>query len=505
MLKSKRISIIMIVVLGLFFTLQSGSCNNTYSKSNRLKFKTKNVEVEKTDGIANVLSLQNVFRQIAKSTIPATVSISVESEVTVRNPMGDMFNDPFFRNDPNFKRFFGNPGGEQKRKIQAQGSGVIFTKNGYIFSNHHVVDKATKIIITLADNRTFEAKLVGSDPETDIAILKIEADNLPYAALGESSEIEVGDLVVAIGNPFGLAGTFTFGTVSAVGRPGMQSGFQRFIQTDTVVNPGNSGGPLLNIRGQVIGINTAIHSRTGGYMGISFAVPIDIAKNIAHQIVENGKVVRGYLGITPGPLDEATRKALKLNANEGLVISQVQDDSPAEKSGLKAGDIVIKVNGKTVNQPAKLQTIIGGLQPGAKVKIEYLRNNERKTTTVTLARRPVGEEWSRNNPTKKDKDTDSEGKDIESSVEFLGATFENPGKNYLEKNRAKYGVVVSAVARDSMFVNTLRRGEIVAGVNGNTIKTLADMKKFAKKNKGKRAFTFLIIRNGFMFYRGVEK
>jgi serine protease Do len=461
-----------------------------------LNFKTENPEVEKIDGLQTAIQIQNVFREIARSVMPAVVSINVESEVAVQNPFPDMFRD-----DPFFRRFFGDPGEEQKRPMQAHGSGFIFTTDGYLFSNHHVVDKATKITVTLSDDRVFDATVIGTDPETDIAILKIEGENLPVAALGNATESEVGDWVIAIGNPFGLAGTYTFGTVSAIGRPGMQSGFQQFIQTDTPVNPGNSGGPLVNIRGQVIGINTAIHSRTGGYMGISFAVPIETAKNVAFQIVETGRVVRGYLGVVPGELDATTRETFRLRDNEGVLISRVEPDSPAEKSGLKMGDIITKVNNTPVNRPDRLQREIGELPPGSEVNIEILRENRRQTIKVTLTRRPVGDEWTRD----RRPDREPEEEKPSGTVEFHGATFEAPSSQYLQRHGAEYGVVVANVERGSIFAGVLRRGEIVVGVNGETIRNIDDIQRFADRNKNARAFTFMIVREGFLVYRSVRR
>lgn len=251
-----------IMIAALFMVITGGivffSCTGIFSKS--LNFVTENKDVLTNSGMDIAIKLQNVYRGVSKSLMPAVVNINVESEMTIQNPYGDFFNDPFFR------RFFGDemPGGqkEYKRKLQAMGSGFIVTKNGYLFTNYHVVKDATKIVVILSDNRKFEAKVVGKDPETDIALLKINANNLPVVVVGDSSEIQVGDFVMAIGNPFGLSGTFTAGVVSYVGRPGM-TGFQKFIQTDVAVNPGNSGGPLVNIKGQVIGINAAIQSQTG--------------------------------------------------------------------------------------------------------------------------------------------------------------------------------------------------------------------------------------------------
>ena len=493
--KINLIALSAVILISLILFCQAG-LNSSSSKSG-LEFKTKNPEVENIKGLQNVLEIQNLFRQIANTVMPAVVSIHVESEVKVRNPQHE-----FFGNDPFFRRFFGLPEEELKRRIQGQGSGTIVTPDGYVFSNNHVIDGAQKITVKLLDDRTFEAEVVGTDPETDIAILKIDGENLPYAALGDPTLSEVGDWVISIGNPFGLEGTYTFGTISAIGRPGMMSGFQQFIQTDTAVNPGNSGGPLVNMRGQVIGINTAIHSRTGGYMGISFAVPIDIARDVATQILETGRVVRGYLGIVPGNLDDTSRRNLKLKDDEGVLVSEVVEGGPADKAGIQMGDIVTKINNVPVNRPDRLQRQIGSISPGENVRIEILRQGKRKTIDVTLLARPVGEEWKKDQaPERRPESPDKPA----AEVSFNGALFQEPSEEYLKRHRAKYGVVVSSVERGSNFAGVLRRGEIVVGINETTIRNIDDMKKFAEDNRKTGSFTFMIVTNGRMIYRSIDR
>lgn len=488
-------AILFVFLASLLLFCQSG-LNSSYSQNRGLQFKTENTEVENIKGLNNILEMQKVFRTIANTVMPAVVSIHVESEVAVRHPHHE-----FFGNDPFFRRFFGIPEDEQKRRVQGQGSGTIFTPDGYIFSNNHVVENAGKITVKLLDERTFDAVIVGSDPETDIAVLKIDGEGLPYAALGDPTLSEIGDWVIAIGNPFGLTGTYTFGTISAIGRPGMMSGFQQFIQTDTAVNPGNSGGPLVNIRGQVIGINTAIHSRTGGYMGISFAVPIDIAQNVASQIVETGKVVRGYLGVIPGNIDAASRRNLKLNDKEGILVSRVVEDGPADKAGLKMGDIITKVNGVPVNRPDRLQRQIGKKAPGTDVELEILRQHRRKTFAVTLSERPGAEEWDKGRTPERRPDRPDRPS---GSVNFKGAVFDEPSESYLQRHGAESGVVVASVERGSKFAGVLRQGEIVTAVNKRRIQNISDMKQFAEKNADTASFTFSIVREGHMIYRSIE-
>jgi serine protease Do len=444
------------------------------------------------------MKLQGVYRVIAKSIMPATVSINVESEQVVQNPYSEFMNDPFFR------RFFGDEGmgpngpKEFKRKLQAMGSGFIVTKDGYLFSNYHVVKDATKIVVVLADNRKFDAKVVGTDPETDIALLKINANNLPVVPIGDSGDVQVGDLVIAIGNPFGLSGTFTTGAISFIGRPGM-TGYQKLIQTDTPINPGNSGGPLVNIKGQVIGINAAIQSTTGGYQGIGFAIPINTVKNISAQIVDHGRIDRGYIGVNISPIDATTRKVLGLSDNEGVMVSKLEKDSPAEKAGIKKGDIITKVNGESVNSPEDLQITVGSLKPGSHVSVEFYRDRKKMNADVKLNTRP-GETALNNKPAQDDTNAAAA-----ETYEFLGAVFTESAKAYLDQNGADYGIVVKTVRDDGALAGALEPGLIISQINGTDIKNISDLKAFAGKNKDGRSFTFLIVKDGLVYYRGIEK
>ncbi len=482
------ISVVAFLIVGTFLTCKG----KIFSKN--LEFETKNKIVEATPELDVALKLQNVYRNIAKSIMPAVVNIQVEGEQVVKNPYWEFFNDPFFR------RFFGDEFGpkEFKRKLQATGSGFIITKDGYLFSNYHVVKDAKKIMVFLSDGRKFEAKVVGVDPETDVALLKIDGKDLPVAPLGNSDELEVGDFVVAIGNPFNLSWTYTTGIVSAIGRKGMVSGYQRFIQTDAAVNPGNSGGPLLNIRGQVVGINAAIQSQTGGYQGISFAIPINIAKQVATQLISHGSIVRGFIGINIMPVDDVTRKALGLSSDEGVMVAGVESKGPADKAGIKKGDIITKVDGKRVGTPEDLMYEIGNKSPGSIVSLEILRSKKRIELDVKLKKRP-------SELTAKGKEGKEEPEEKAGVVEFLGAKFSNATKEMLEKNSVEYGVVIESISENSPLYGELDVGLIIVGINDTEIKNIGDLKKFAEKNKNEKRFIFLIARDGMLFYKGIEK
>ncbi|HFD13635.1 MAG TPA: Do family serine endopeptidase, partial [Crenotrichaceae bacterium] len=309
--------------------------------------------------------------------MPAVVNISTQSQVKVKqNPL---LNDPFFR------RFFNIPELPQKKTRQSLGSGVIVNaKKGYILTNNHVIANADKITVTLHDKRHFEAKVIGFDPESDLAVVQIEAKNLSELTMANSSTLQVGDFVVAIGNPFGLEQTVTSGIISALGRSGLGiEGYENFIQTDASINPGNSGGALVDLNGQLIGINTAIIG-AGGSVGIGFAIPSDMAHDIMTQLIQYGEVHRGRLGVTAQDLTHELAEALGIEGYSGSVIAQVGENSPADKGGLKVGDVVTAVNGKPVHRAAQLRNAIGLLRVGSKVSIDIIRNGKRKSISITI-------------------------------------------------------------------------------------------------------------------------
>lgn len=327
------------------------------------------------------------FIDIGKNAVPAAVFI--KSQIKHHNTAHygqdpfDLFNDEFFR------RFFGNPSIRPKSEPQPElssGSGFIVSPDGHILTNFHVVKDADEITVLLNDGREFEATVIGTDPKTDLAVLKIEAKDLPCLEFGNSDHLQIGEWVVAIGNPFALESTLTHGVVSAKGRQDLGiTSLEDFIQTDAAINPGNSGGPLLNLNGEVIGINTAIVSRSGGYMGIGFAIPSNMAKHVLDQILDTGKVERAYLGIILQPLDKDLIDALSLEENsDGILISEVMKDTPAEKAGLKHGDIIIELNGKIVKNHNKFRNEIALMNPGTFVNLKILRNGKHQSLKVEL-------------------------------------------------------------------------------------------------------------------------
>ena len=337
--------------------------------------------------------LNRAYEQIATTVTPAVVNISTTSVVKVQQ-------SPFMM-DPFFRQFFGNVPGfnvPQEQREHALGSGVIVSPDGYILTNNHVIKNATDIKVMLSNKRTFKAKLVGADPQTDIAVIKIDAKDLPTAPIGNSSDLKVGDTVMAFGNPFGLNFTVTRGTVSALGRSDMgieRNGFENFIQTDAAINPGNSGGPLVNVRGQVIGVNTAILSNNsgmggeGGFMGVGFAIPSNMAQHVMNDLIKTGKVTRGYLGLLLGNLTDKMAQQFNIPDTAGALVNQVEKGGPADKAGLKAGDVIRTFNGQTVDSQGSLTAMTTNANPGTEVTLGIIRDGKPMDIHVTLGERPA--------------------------------------------------------------------------------------------------------------------
>ncbi len=329
---------------------------------------------------------------LVKQVTPGVVNISTSGKVRIED--SPLFSDPNFRRfleDPRFRRFFSLPDPQAERETHSIGSGVIVdARGGYVLTNHHVVKDADEILVTLKDRRALKAELIGSDPQTDIAVLRVEAPDLKALPLGDSDQLEVGDYVVAIGNPFGLGQTVTLGIVSALGRSGLRlEAYEDFIQTDAPINPGNSGGALVDLHGQLIGINTAIVAPTGGNVGIGFAIPINMARLAMEQIIEYGEVRRGRLGIVIQDITPDLAKGLRLESLDGALISQVVPGSPAADAGLEPGDVIHSIDGKEVRRVADLRNEIGLRRIGEEVELEISRRGKRRK--VTLAIGPAGD------------------------------------------------------------------------------------------------------------------
>ncbi len=335
--------------------------------------------------------ISEAIAELAEKAKPATVSIKCTLCIAApeySNPF-DMFGDDFF------KKFFGPQFPQGQQQQTSGGSGFLVSSDGYIVTNNHVIKDANQVTVTLNDGTEFIATVKGADSRTDLAVLKIDTTNLPYLTLGDSDLLRAGEMVFALGNPFGLEGTITNGIVSAKGRQDLGiATYEDFIQTDAPINPGNSGGPLLNVRGEVIGVNTAIFSRSGGYMGIGLAIPSKMAQPVIEQIMDNGSVKRAYLGIVLQPIDKELANALNLDKAEGILISDVVVGSPAEKAGLLQGDIIVQYNGKPIKNMGKFRTDVANMSPGQKMQLKILRDGKTESITVELGSQNDGEVMS---------------------------------------------------------------------------------------------------------------
>lgn len=405
---------------------------------------------------------------------PAVVNIAVKSKVPVeQNPL---LQDPFFR------KFFNLPEVPKARPQLSAGSGVIVdAENGYVITNHHVVKNADDITVTLKDRRKVKAELVGSDAGTDIALLKIEADDIHAVKLGDSDKLKVGDFVVAVGNPFGLGQTVTTGIVSALGRTGLNiEGYEDFIQTDASINPGNSGGPLVDLRGDVVGINTAIIG-PGGNIGIGFAVPSNMARSVMNQLIEYGEVHRGRLGILVQDLTPDIAEAMDIGINEGAVVSQVQPGTAAVDAGLEPGDVIIELDGKPVQGSSDLRNRIGLMRVGETIELTVLRGGARQTLEATIGEAP---------------DAVAEGGETVPQLE--GAKFRTVAPGTAEGGKTG-GVLVAECAEGSpAWRHGLRTGDLIIGVNRQEIESLDQLK--AALADSKSVFTMNVIRDGAQIF-----
>lgn len=412
-------------------------------------------------------TMPSLAPMLEKST-PAVVSIAVKGTHKVKQSVPDLF------------RFFGkpnqNPNRAQQRPFRGLGSGVIIdAKEGYIVTNNHVIDQADEIIITLKDGRQIEAKKLGSDADSDIALLQIDANNLTEIVIADSDKLRVGDFAIAIGSPFGLGQTVTSGIVSALGRSGLDiENYEDFIQTDAAINSGNSGGALVNLRGELIGINTAILGPNGGNVGIGFAIPSNMMNNLAKQIIEFGEVHRGVLGVSGRSINSEIAKAMEIKTNQGGFIEQVMPDSAADDAGIKPGDVITKVNGKSVKTFNELRGKIGSIGAGKEVKLTIIRNGNEQEFNVKLKQSQASSVVAAN-----------------IHRMFEGAKLENNNNNS--------GVVIKDVAENSPAqLVGLQSGDLITAINRTRINNIAELRNYLKDKKG--VFALNIIRDNYSQY-----
>jgi len=443
---------------------------------------------------ADATSFSKAFIEVAEKVTPTIVQVAVVSER--ENPHNDFFFFPFK---------------DMPKEQRGSGSGIIISDDGYIVTNNHVVENATKVTVGMSDKRTFDAKVVGTDPLTDLAVIKIDAKNLPTAYLGNSDDIKVGQWVMAIGNPLALSSTVTAGIVSALGRGRLgliqdSYGVENFIQTDAAINPGNSGGALVDLSGAVIGVNSAIAAgNTGTYIGYGFAIPINLVKSVAKDLIAHGKISRGYIGVNIGEVDDAMAKSLGLDKPKGIIVQGIVEGGAASKADIKEGDVILKVDGREVNQPNQLQGYIASKSAGTEVKITLFRDGREIEREVTLKARD--EDSKSELVANKEKDSEANSESKSSTVQFDDVGFSVSNLSSKEKSDYKvdHGVIITDVKQFSKAEDTqLAKGFIILEADKKKINSVSDLRSIMKDKKGSALLLKLQDGRGNNFFRGIE-
>lgn len=429
------------------------------------------------------------FTQLVEQASPAVVNISTTQKLPDRraSSMPDLEGLP-----PGLRDFFersmppgsgGGKGGRQ-REAQSLGSGFIISNDGYILTNNHVVADADEIIVRLSDRSEMKAKLIGTDPRSDVALLKIEGKNLPVLKLGKSQDLKAGQWVVAIGSPFGFDHTVTQGIISAMGRSLPNESYVPFIQTDVPINPGNSGGPLFNLAGEVVGINSQIYTRSGGFMGVSFAIPIDVAMDVSNQLKAGGKVSRGWLGVVIQEVNKDLAESFGLDKPAGALVAQVLDNGPAAKGGLQVGDVILSMNGQPIVMSADLPHLVGALKAGSKATLEVVRDGKRKTLDLTVGAIP------------------DEGKEMagltgaEQSSNRLGVSVADLTDEQKKANDIKGGVIIKDVQDGPAALIGLQPGDVITHLNNQAINDAKQFTDIAKALPKNRSVSMRVLRQG---------
>ncbi len=422
--------------------------------------------------------LGTAMAKVAEQAKPGIVNISTTRLVKAqRHPF---FDDPFFR------RFFGEESQRQQtRKVSNLGSGVIATSDGFILTNNHVIEGAEDILVKLSNNKEYKGKVVGKDKRSDLAVIQIDEKNLPTIKWGDSDKLKVGEIVLAIGNPYGLNQTITMGIVSALGRSGIGiTDYEDFIQTDAAINPGNSGGALVNTKGELVGINTAIFSTTGGYQGIGFAIPVSMAKSIMNSIINQGKVTRGWLGVNIQPLTPELVKQFNLQDDKGVLLSDVVEGGPAEKGQLRKGDVIIEYDGKKIESPLQLRNMVATTAPGQIVKLKLIRDGKPLILSVTIAELPAETQAA---------------SALQPSNTFRGISVQELTDDFLKKSgitKKIKGVVVSIIDETSPALGKLQEGDVITEFAKQPVGSVAEFNNLASKIKADQDVLVSIIREG---------
>lgn len=464
------------VVIGLGISTNFNIQTNGYAQDAKIS----------KESIDILTKVGQAMSEVTAAAKPAIVNIASTRTIKKQGIPSPFFNDPFFRHF--FGDEFGSNGKPKERKQSGLGSGVIVDKDGYILTNNHVVSNASDIKVKLSDKREFKGKVIGSDPKTDIAVIKIDAKDLPVIKIGDSDKLKVGETVIAIGNPYGLNQTVTSGIVSATGRANVGiADYEDFIQTDAAINPGNSGGALVNVRGELVGINTAIFSTSGGYQGIGFAIPSNMVKVVMDSLIKKGKVVRGWLGVSIQPMTAELAKQFRLSDEKGALVGDVFEDSPAEKAGIKTGDIIVEYNGKKVDEPSSLRNMVAGTAPNEKVTLKIIRDSKPMTMDVVIVEQPSDLQKF-------------QGK-FENSLKGIHVQNLTPEiRNSLEIPKRVTGVIISDIDQGSPAEGVLMRNDIILEINKNRINSTKNYESIASKIKQDQNILLLIFRNGSAIY-----
>jgi serine protease Do len=431
------------------------------------------------------------FKSLVKETSPAVVNISTIQKASATERF-HQFLGPNGEEIPEmFRHFFRIPESQQdqhprRRAPQSLGSGFIISEDGYLLTNHHVISGADKVIVRLADRRELEAEVIGSDERSDVALLKIQAEDLPTVELGESKELEVGEWVLAIGSPFGFDHSVTAGIVSAKERALANETYVPFIQTDVAINPGNSGGPLFNLSGEVVGINSQIYTRSGGFMGLSFAIPIDVAMDVADQLKSNGYVTRGWLGVIIQEVNRDLAESFGLDKPAGALVAKVLPGSPAEAAGLQNGDVILKFEGEEVNLSSDLPHFVGRVKPGEKARVEIVRSGKRETIWVEIGVLPNQDELAQVHK----KQTQPEGGNV------LKLEVVELDEQRKEKWQVGSGVVVKKVGPGAAADAGLMAGDVITMLNGEKVESVSSFQSISASLPKGKAVPMRIVRRG---------
>ncbi|MCE5313079.1 MAG: DegQ family serine endoprotease [Nitrospiraceae bacterium] len=479
-----------IILLALIFVFAGLVFGLAISSNLGLQFRAFTQESGISSESSAVLSKTGqAMAEVAAFARPAVVNISSTRTIKIPGSQSPFFNDPFLR------RFFGDEFGQSRMpreyKQSGLGSGVIVDSKGYILTNNHVVSGADEIQVKLSDKREFKGKVIGTDPHTDLAVIKIDSAKLPVLKIGNSALMKVGETVIAIGNPFGLNQTVTSGIVSATGRADVGiADYEDFIQTDAAINPGNSGGALVNVKGELIGINTAIFSASGGYEGIGFAIPSNMAKVVMENLITKGKVVRGWLGVSIQPVTPDLAKQFGFSENAGALVGDVFENGPADKAGIRRGDIIVKFDGKDVKAPADLRNSVAATSPGKTAKVEIIRDSKKMSLDVVISELSAEPQVRKQSP-----DQALKGWIVRELTPDIRKSLHIP--------KRITGVIVSDIEADSPAAGILMPRDIVMEVNRKRISSVKDFQAAISRARSGENLLLLVYRNGSAMYVSV--